>query len=168
MFHSVRHGRAAQYPHKWLFETGRIFLACLRTKFAATASILLLSTTSFAVTANAVEANVRNDSFSALRDYVLAIDTSRKSTDSHQRSNNSSGPDSIDAAYATLRAFAAQNGVEQPPSTAGQSKLADADSLIDFLRQGGSSAKPSVAPQKGPAAGGTQPSAPVDATYIGA
>ena len=168
MFHSVRHGRAAQYPHKWLFVTGRIFLECLRTKFAATASILLLSTTSFAVTANAVEANVRNDSFSALRDYVLAIDTSRKSTDSHQRSNNSSGPDSIDAAYATLRAFAAQNGVEQPPSTAGQSKLADADSLLDFLRQGGSSAKPSVAPQKGPAAGGTQPSAPVDATYVGA
>ncbi|MGA8803039.1 MAG: hypothetical protein WB614_25045, partial [Pseudolabrys sp.] len=103
-----------------------------------------------------------------MRDYVLAIDTSRKPTDSHQRSNNSSGPDSIDAAYATLRAFAAQNGVEQPPSTAGQSKLADADSLLDFLRQGGSSAKPSVAPQKGPAAGGTQPSAPVDATYIGA
>ena len=78
MFHSVRHGRAAQYPHKWLFETGRIFLECLRTKFAATASILLLSTTSFAVTANAVEANVRNDSFSALRDYVQLIDTSRK------------------------------------------------------------------------------------------
>ena len=167
MFHSVRHGRAAQHPHEWLLVTGRIFLECLRTKFAATASILLLSTTSFAVTANAVEA-IRNDSLSALRDYVLAIDISRKSTDSHQRSNNSSGPDSIDAAYATLRAFAAQNGVEQPPSTAGQSKLADADSLLDFLRQGGSSAKPSVAPQKGPAAGGTQPSAPVDATYVGA
>ena len=122
----------------------------------------------FAVTAKAVEANVRNDSFSALRDYVLSIDTNRKSTDSDRRSNNSSGPDSIDAAYATLRAFAAQNGVEQPPSTAGQSKLADADSLLDFLRQGGSSAKPSVAPQKGPVAGGTQPSVPVDATYVGA
>ena len=103
-----------------------------------------------------------------MRDYVLSIDTNRKSTDSDRRSNNSSGPDSIDAAYATLRAFAAQNGVEQPPSTAGQSKLADADSLLDFLRQGGSSAKPSVAPQKGPVAGGTQPSVPVDATYVGA
>ena len=44
------------------FVTGRIFLVCLRTKFAATASILLLSTTSFAVTANAVEA-IRNDFF---------------------------------------------------------------------------------------------------------
>ena len=137
-------------------------------KFAAIAFALWLGMAYFAVTAKAIEANVQNDSFSALRDYVLSIDTNRKSTDSDRRSNNSSGPDSIDAAYATLRAFAAQNGVEQPPSTAGQSKLADADSLLDFLRQGGSSAKPSVAPQKGPAAGGTQPSAPVDATYIGA
>ena len=137
-------------------------------KFAAIAFALWLGMAYFAVTAKAVEANVRNDSFSALRDYVLSIDTNRKSTDSDRRSNNSSGPDLIDAAYATLRAFAAQNGVEQPPSTAGQSKLADADSLLDFLRQGGSSAKPSVAPQKGPVAGGTQPSVPVDATYVGA
>ena len=137
-------------------------------KFAAIAFALWLGMAYFAVTAKAVEANVQNDSFSALRDYVLSIDTNRKSTDSDRRSNNSSGPDSIDAAYATLRAFAAQNGVEQPPSTAGQSKLADADSLLDFLRQGGSSAKPSVAPQKGPVAGGTQPSVPVDATYVGA
>ena len=138
------------------------------TKFAAIAFALWLGMAYFAVTAKAVEANVRNDSFSALRDYVLSIDTNRKSSDSDRRSNNSSGPDLIDAAYATLRAFAAQNGVEQPPSTAGQSKLADADSLLDFLRQGGSSAKPSVAPQKGPVAGGTQPSVPVDATYVGA
>ena len=137
-------------------------------KFAAIAFGLWLGMAYFAVTAKAIEANVQNDSFSALRDYVLSIDTNRKSTDSDRRSNNSSGPDSIDAAYATLRAFAAQNGVEQPPSTAGQSKLADADSLLDFLRQGGSSAKPSVAPQKGPVAGGTQPSVPVDATYVGA
>ena len=142
--------------------------ALLQRKFAAIAFALWLGMAYFAVTAKAVEANVRNDSFSALRDYVLSIDTNRKSTDSDRRSNNSSGPDSIDAAYATLRAFAAQNGVEQPPSTAGQSKLADADSLLDFLRQGGSSAKPSVAPQKGPVAGGTQPSVPVDATYVGA
>ena len=137
-------------------------------KFAAIAFALWLGMAYFAVTAKAIEANVQNDSFSALRDYVLSIDTNRKSTDSDRRSNNSSGPDLIDAAYATLRAFAAQNGVEQPPSTAGQSKLADADSLLDFLRQGGSSAKPSVAPQKGPVAGGTQPSVPVDATYVGA
>ena len=122
-------------------------------QFAAIAFALWLGMAYFAVTAKAVEANVRNDSFSALRDYVRSIDTNRKSTDSDRRSNNSSGPDSIDAAYATLRAFAAQNGVEQPPSTAGQSKLADADSLLDFLRQGGSSAKPSVAPQKGPVGG---------------
>ena len=55
-----------------------------RTKFAAIAFVLWLGMTSFAVTAKAVEANVRNDSFSALRDYVLSIDTSRKSTDSDQ------------------------------------------------------------------------------------
>ena len=158
------------YARQGLFVKSGIRFECLRqlTKFAAIAFLLWLGMAYFAVTAKAVEANVRDDSFSALRDYVLSIDTNRKSTDSDRRSNNSSGPDSIDAAYATLRAFAAQNGVEQPPSTAGQSKLADADSLLDFLRQGGSSAKPSVAPQKGPVAGGTQPSAPVDATYVGA
>ena len=96
------------------------------------------------------------------------IDTSRKLADVNQISNSSPGPGSVDAAYATLRAFAEQNGLEQPRSTAGLSKLADADSLLDFLRQGGSSAKPSAAPKSGPAAGGTQPSAPVDATIVGA
>ena len=78
MFHSVKDGQAAQYAHKWLLVSACVFLKCLRTKFATTASILLLSTSSFAVTANAVEANVRNDSFSALRDYVQLIETAPK------------------------------------------------------------------------------------------
>ena len=74
------------------------------------------------------------------------IDTSRKLADVNQISNSSPGPGSVDAAYATLRAFAEQNGLEQPRSTAGLSKLADADSLLDFPSRG-SSAKPSAAPK---------------------
>jgi DmsE family decaheme c-type cytochrome len=52
-------------------------------------------------------------------------------------------------------------------------KLADADNLLDFLRQGGSSSQPSAAPKgasgnKGPIAGGSKPSAPVEASFVGA
>ena len=75
MYHSARNGRATRYAHRWHHVTSRVFLQRLRTKFAAT---LLLATTSFAVTANAVEANVRDDLLSALRDYVQLIDTGRR------------------------------------------------------------------------------------------
>ena len=123
----------------------------------------------FAVTAKAVEANVRNDCFSALRDYVLSIDTKRKSTDAIDAQITRPDRDLIDAAYATLRAFAAQNGVEQPPSTAGPDEIGRCRQPARFLASGRLLCKPSVAPQrKGPVAGGTQPSAPVEATYVGA
>jgi hypothetical protein len=119
MFHSVRHGRAAQCAHKWLLVSACVFLECLRTKFATTASILLLSTSSFAVTANAVEANARNDSFSALRDFVQLIDAGRKPpADAGQDLNGVDGKELTDAAYAALHAFAERIGVDQPASTA--------------------------------------------------
>ena len=80
---------------------------------------------------------------------------------------------SADAAYAALRAFAERIGVDQPASTADLPKLAEADNLLDFLR--GLKAPPrsllrhrKAATGKGPVAGGTKPTAPVDATYVGA
>ena len=58
-------------------------------------------------------------------------------------------------------------------STADLPKLVEADNLLDFLRGLNSPAQPSATPKepatgKGPVAGGTKPSTPVDATYVGA
>lgn len=73
--------RALSSAREGLFLDRRVRIECLRrlTKFAAASAVLWLATTSFAVTANAAEANVRDDTFSALRDYVQVIDTGRKS-----------------------------------------------------------------------------------------
>src|SRR5690242_15632672 len=134
----------------------------LRCSFAV-ASLL---TFSFA-TASAAELNSRDDSFSALQNYVQLVETERGPAIAGQQSNKSAGTETTDAAYAALRVFAERIGVEQPTSSAGLPKLADAGSLMDFLRQGGASEK-SSAPKRGPIAGGTTPSAPVNATYVGA
>jgi len=138
------------------------------TKFAAIAFVLWLGMISFAVTAKAVEANSRNDSFSALSDYVQLIDTGRSLISESGQTAEPLGRESTDATYAALRAFSERISGEHPASIAGLPALADADSLMDFLRQGGFSAKPLTAPKSGPVAGGTQPSAPVDATFVGA
>jgi DmsE family decaheme c-type cytochrome len=161
--------RALSYARQGLFVKSGIRFECLRqlTKFAVIAFVLWLGMVYFAVTAKAVEANVRNDSFSALRDYVQLIDTGHKPAAVAGRNSN----ESTDAAYAALRAFTTQIGVEQSASVGGPSKLAEADNLLDFLRQGGSSAQPSApsgAPKNGPVAGGAAPSTPVEATYVGA
>jgi hypothetical protein len=169
----VRIDRALLCAHHGLLTGGRAVIKFCRqrTKFAAITSIFLLATFSFAVTANAVEANGRNDSFSALRDYVQLIDTVPK-LNTPQDSNNVTLRQSTNAAYEALRAFSERIGVDQPESTAGLQKLVAADNLLDFLRELNSSAPPSAAPsatsKKGPAAGGTQPSTPVAATYVGA
>ena len=73
-----------------------------------------------------------------------------------------------DQAYSELRAFAQRIGAGQAASIKDQPKLADADTLLDFLRQGGSSSQPAPTPKSGPVAGGKHPSAPVEAHYIGA
>ncbi len=123
---------------------------------------------------NAVEANVRDDTFSALRNYVQLIGTGRKPpANADQNSNRLAQNESTDAVYAALRAFAEQIGVNQPVSTAGLPKLVEADNLIDDLFRGEGSAQPSAAPKgsatrNGPVAGGTEPSTPVEATFVGA
>ena len=112
----------------------------------------------------------RIDAFSALRQYVQLIDAGR--VDSGQTSNLSK-EGSTDATYAALRAFTKQIDIERPASIGALPKLADADNLLDFLRERGSSTQPSATPKEstksnGPVAGGTQPSAPVEATFVGA
>src|SRR4030095_14020118 len=73
-------------------------------------------------------------------------------------------------AYAELRAFAERIGSTQPPASAPQLKLAEADNMIDALRQflQRSPTPQSPAPaSKAPVAGAVKPSAPVDATLVG-
>lgn len=169
MFRSINK-RAPSSTHGGHFIGTCVRFECLRqlAKFAGASAFLALAMTSFAVTANAVEANVQDDAFSALRQYVQLTDTDRKSVANPGQTSNQPRQESTDAAYAALRAFTKQIDIERPASTTGLPKLAEADNLLDFLRQGGSSAKPSAAPRNGPVAGGTQPSTPVDATYVGA
>jgi hypothetical protein len=116
-----------------------------RTKFAAITSVVLLATAFFALTANAVEANGRNDSFAALRDYVQLIDTAPK-LNNPQDSNRVTLQQSTNTAYEALRSFSERIGVDQPESTAELPKLVEADDLLDFLRGLNSSAPPSASP----------------------
>jgi DmsE family decaheme c-type cytochrome len=176
MFRTATNEHALICAHGWRFIKNRVRFECRRqlTALATAASVLWLVLIPFAATANAVEANVRDDSFSALRDYVQLIDTGRKSaTNSDQNVNSFAQNESTDAAFAALRAFTERVGVDQPPSTAGLPKLAEADYLIDDLFPGRGSAQPSAAPKgsptgNGPVAGGTKQSTPIEATIVGA
>jgi DmsE family decaheme c-type cytochrome len=170
MFRQVKNERAVQSAHRWLLRSN---FRSSSTNLAASASVFLLATIFFAVTANAVEVNIRDDSFSALRDYAQLIATAPKLPANIPPVLKEETPQESDnAAYAALRAFSERIGVDQPGSTAEQPKLAQADNLLDFLRGLNSSAPSSAAPsatsKKGPVAGGTERTAPVDATYVGA
>ena len=174
MFRSVMYERALFCAQGRLFLRNCVRFECRRqlTALCTAASVLWLVMISFAVTAKAVEANVRDDTVSALRNYVQLIDTGRKpAANADQNSNSLAQSESTNAAVAALRAFTERLGVDQPPSTARLPKLAEADNLLDFLTGRGSAAKPSTggsATPNGPVAGGTKPSAPVEATYVGA
>ena len=172
MFHSVAIEHALSNAHRWPFVSRRARSECRwqLTVFAATASALWLVTAPFAVTANAVEASVQDDAVSALRQYVQLIDTGR--ADAGQTSNQPR-QESTAATYAALRAFTKQIDIERPALIAGLPKLAEADNLLDFLRERGSSTQPSAPPKgstksNGPVAGGTKSAAPVEATFVGA
>ena len=155
--------------HQRLFVINRAFFESFQAKFAAITSIFLLATSCLAVTAYAIEAKGQDDSFSALRNYVQLIDTVPK-LKTAQDSNNVTLRKSTNTAYEALRAFSERIGVDQTESIAGLPKLVEADNLLDFLRGLNPSAPPSspAISKKGPAAGGTQPSVPVAATYVGA
>jgi DmsE family decaheme c-type cytochrome len=75
--------------------------------------------------------------------------------------------DAGDSAILAPSSFAQRMGAGQPASTDDQPILADAGSLMDFLRQRGAASQPSPPPKQGPVAGGTHPSAPVQANYVG-
>ena len=122
--------------------------------------------------ANAAEPDVLNNDLFALRNYAQLIDSGRQPASAGQISGKSAGQNSSDDAYAALVAFSERIGVDRPQSITTDTKVAEAESLFDALRewgQKGSSSKssPSGATPNGPVAGGTKPSAPVDATVVG-
>ena len=176
MFPTVTSGRAFSWTYRGLLVDYRLRFEFRHrlTELAAAVSFLLLAMIFFAATAKAVEATGRDDSLSALRDYVQSIDSGAKPARSpDQDSRKAAQGESTDAAYAALRAFADRIGVDEPAPTADLPKLAEADNLLDFLRGlngPAQSSAPSKEPAtgKGPVAGGTKPTTPVDATYVGA
>ena len=82
MFGTVTNERllSCGYRQVFAFDRFRFEFRHLMTELVAAVSFLLLSTTSFAVTANAVEATSEMTFFSALRDYVQLIESGRKLT----------------------------------------------------------------------------------------
>jgi DmsE family decaheme c-type cytochrome len=71
-----------------------------------------------------------------------------------------------DSAFSALRIFAQLIGASQPQLIKDQPKLAAADNLIDWLKEG--SPAPDTSTSKGPVAGGKQAGKPVEATFVGA
>ena len=178
MVRPVSIDRAVSHLHRWLFvceRAARVMAHRLLSILAAVFLVSWLAMTSFAATANAIEANVSNDSFSALSNFARSIDAARNSAGAlDQNAGSTSSKEPTDATIAALREFSLQIEPNQTELIVGLPKLADADNLLDFLRQGGSSSQPSAAPKKGsakgngPVAGGTKPSAPVEASFVGA
>ena len=177
MVRPVSTDRAVSHLHRWRFVSGRVArstrhrqLSLLATAFA----ISWLALASSIAPAGAGEVNVSNDSISALRDYAQLVDVARKPSGAlDQSSNNTESKETTDTTIAALREFAQQIGSNQTQSVDGLPKLADADNLLDFLRQRGSSTPSSEAPKgstnrNGPVAGGTKPSVPVEASFVGA
>ena len=150
MFCAVTNERALSWTYRAIFVNYRLRFEFRHrlTKLAAAVSFLLLAMIFFAATAKAVEATGRDDSLSALRDYVQLIDAGAKPARSpDQDSRKAAQSESTDAAYAALRAFADRIGVDEPASTADLPKLVEADNLLDFLRGLNSPAQPSAAPK---------------------
>jgi len=72
-----------------------------------------------------------------------------------------------DQTFAALREFASRVGTTQPESIKDRPKLAEAETLMDFLAGKGSSEAPAATSPKAPVAGRKTSSAPVEAHFIG-
>ncbi|MGD0333593.1 MAG: DmsE family decaheme c-type cytochrome [Xanthobacteraceae bacterium] len=103
-----------------------------------------------------------DNSIAALRSYVQLVAAAQPQAPA--ASGAASGE--IEG-YATLRAFSQRIGPEPLPSIKDQPKLAEADNLLDWLKQGAPA--PAAAPPPVAAPRGTVGKAPgaVEATYIG-
>ena len=111
------------------------------------------------------QATADDSAISTLNSFAQQIATETPSA----AANKSSQPD--DEAIAALRGFAQRLGTEQPASTKDQVKLAQADTLMDWLAGKGSSAPAAPPPVSTPAPkasrSGKRTAAPVEAHVIG-
>ena len=135
-------------------------------------AIYVLSTHCGGIT-NAAEPDVPNDAFFALKNFVQLVDSERQpAASAGQISRKPAGQNPSNDAYAALIAFSERIGMDRRQSITAGAKVAEAENLLDALRewnQKGSSSKSSPAgpTSNGPVAGGTKSSAPVDATVVG-
>ena len=132
-----------------------------RLALLAVAGVVCGVLSGFSGSARANDLAGSDNSIAALRSYVQLVATAQPQT---AVQGTASGE--IEG-YATLRAFAQRIGPEPLPSIKDQPKLADADNLLDWLKQGApapSAAPPPVAPPRTTV--GKAPGA-VEATYIG-
>ncbi len=115
----------------------------------------------FSGSARADDLTGSDNSIAALRSYVQLVSAAQPQT---AVQGTASGE--IES-YAALRAFAQHIGPEPLPSIKDQPKLAEADNLLDWLKQGAPA--PAAAPPPVAAPRGTIGKAPgaVEATYIG-
>ena len=100
---------------------------------------------------------------------VAGINSALPSWSQDTKSEQSSQPRAQianDATFSALRDFAQSMGTTQPASLKGQTKLAEADNLMDWLSQP-KGAEPAAKPAKGPAAKGKTKTAPVEAHFVG-
>jgi DmsE family decaheme c-type cytochrome len=108
--------------------------------------------------------------FSALTAFAQQIGAQQPKSASVKPASSKTAVDSDrqvdDQALAALRDFAQRIGAAQPESIEALPKLAEAESLLEFL-QGGSSQSSPASKKDGPVAGGKSSSATVDATIVG-
>jgi DmsE family decaheme c-type cytochrome len=168
-----------RFSSQWVGLSGsddRVSFRRTLTKLAA-AGIVCGLLFSVAGPSRADEAKVPDDSYSALRSYVQLIGATQGPSvglqKPDQHSNNGATAvrrDADDEVYAALRAFTQRVGAAPQASIKGLPKLAEADNLLDWLRQSnkGSSQTPAATSPKGPVAGGKHSAPPVEAHYVGA
>ena len=164
MFRPVGTDREISHLRRGSFVGGRGARVTTRWQLSILAPAVLitwLTVTFFAGTAGAGETNVSIDNFSALRDYAQLIGTPRNTAGvSEQKSGDSASTELTDATITALREFAQQIAPAQTDTIKSLPKLADADNLLDFLRERGASPPSSATPKtpaknSGPIAGGT-------------
>ena len=72
-----------------------------------------------------------------------------------------------DQTFAALRSFAQTIGAAQPVSLKGETKVAEANNLLDWLTQPKQAPAPATEPAKGAAAKGKRTAPPVEAHFVG-
>jgi DmsE family decaheme c-type cytochrome len=125
----------------------------------------------FSTSARAEDGQSWNDPIAGLRSYVQVVAAAQSDTIAAENTNQTSAGvarnDFDGDTYAALRAFSERIAADRPQSIKNQPKLADADSLFEWLQHGGSPEKPN-APAAAPPMVTTTKAPPVtEATYIG-